>query len=92
MNLISDLNIDVTFIDIGSNDLCNYHIAPETVAYQIIAFSEDVLSKDCKAISLSEILPRTFPPDNNDRVEKANKKNQQMIFWAHSRNNFNNPR
>ena len=46
MSLISDLNIDVTFLDIGSNDLCSYHIAPETVAYQIIAFSEAVLWLD----------------------------------------------
>lgn len=96
ISLISDLQIDVTFIDIGSNDLCNYHIASETVAHQIITFAEAVLSKGCKVVVISEILPRSTPQGYNQRVETTNRQLSQacnshprLIFWSHSRNNFN---
>lgn len=96
ISLISDLQVDVTFVDIGSNDLCNNLLSSETVAHQIISFAEAVLSKGCKVVVISEILTCKFPQGYNQRVDTANTilcqtcySNLQMFFWSHSSNNFN---
>lgn len=95
-HFITDLAIDITLIEIGSNDLCDSTLDPVTVSGYIIAYAESVLRKGCKVVVLSEILPRLAAYCYNDRVAFTNTvlkeycaSSSSVIFWSHSRQNFN---
>ncbi|WAR01576.1 LOW QUALITY PROTEIN: DPOL-like protein, partial [Mya arenaria] len=94
--MATDLDATMTFVDIGSNDLCNPTATPSIVANAIISFAQDLLSGGCKVVIISEILPRQGASVYNQRVDDTNAQLEgfcsgapQMIFWRHSRNNYN---
>ncbi|WAQ99023.1 hypothetical protein MAR_023396 [Mya arenaria] len=96
LHMATDLDATMTFVDIGSNDLCNPTATPSIVANAIISFAQDLLSGGCKVVIISEILPRQGASVYNQQVADTNAQLEgffygapQMIFWRHSRNNYN---
>ena len=57
LHLIHDLEVDATFLDIGSNDLCDSSVSPFMLATDIISFAMSILQRGSKCVVLGEILP-----------------------------------
>lgn len=96
IHLVSDLNVKVTVLDIGSNDLCNHDASAVSVASHIVSLAEAILLKGCDMVVIFEILQRQSQPAFNAKVQETNQilsdkcsNHQNLIFWSHSRNNFN---
>ena len=95
-HFIQDLSIDITFIEIGSNDLCDPDLDPVKLVGHVMAFSEQLLRNGCHLIVLSEILHRLNAAGYNQRVDYCNQLLHAyctnapcVMFWSHSRQNFN---
>jgi len=97
VDMIKDLNIDVVFLDIGSNDLCCSILTPTLLASTIVQFSEHCIALGARQVVLSEILPRQHQPLFNQRVEQTNSllsahcvkpTTNNLYFWRHRRNRF----
>lgn len=56
--LVSELQANVVFLDIGSNDLCNPNLLPDDLTSQIISYAARLLHGGCKYVIVGEILPR----------------------------------
>ena len=96
INLIADLQISIVYVDIGSNDLCDAAIQPEQFVEQISTFASQLLDLGCNIVILSEILPRQNNDHYNSKVSTVNallegkcSYSQKIVFWRHSRNNYN---
>jgi hypothetical protein len=94
--LVSELNIDVTFVEAGSIDLCDFSLSVEEIVKSLFDLADAILNSGGKLVILAEILPRRNEHMYNMRVCRANalisarcKLSRQHIFWTHSRNNFN---
>ena len=95
-HLVSDLNINIVFLDIGSNDLCSMRIAPATLADTIFAFACWLIQQGCNRVMIGEILHRKQGTLYNARVDETNQRLQCLCadqesvrFWQHNFNNFN---
>lgn len=91
-----DVAADITFIDIGSNDVTNPQLSPVALAHSIMKYASAVLQNGCKIVVLSEILHRRQGGGYNQRADATNLALQQLsgsndriLFWSHRRNNFN---
>ena len=96
VSLVSDLDIDAVFIDIGTNDLCNFRISPKDLADRMISFAEHLISHGCKIVVFSEILHRRDSNHFNNKVDSTNTllktrclSHPKLRFWSHSRNRYN---
>lgn len=88
VSIVPDLNINVTFLDIGSNGLCQ-------LLYLTPLYNSQ-LRRECSVVALSEILPRLEHRCFSETVKATNhyisehwSKHPKLKFWTHSRNNFN---
>lgn len=98
-SIVRDLNIDVVILDIGSNDLDCFGIrlySPITVANRIIDFAYKILNDSCSQVVISEILPRSNPPDFRELAASCNAvladrclRHPNLSFWTHSYRYFN---
>ena len=95
-HLVSDLDANIVFLDIGSNDLCDSSILPEDLVQQLLDFGHYLISLGCTRVIFSEILHRRYSDTYNWKVDCTNnmlfsesKQVPNFIFWAHSRNNYN---
>ena len=97
-HLVQDLNIDIVFIDIGSNDLSNRasdRLTPLQLAQKIESLAVECLNLGARQIMISEILPRRGLALYNERVAETNRQlnilfqnNPRIYFWQHNHNNF----
>jgi len=94
--LVHELDIDVVFLDIGSNDLCNVNVSVDQYISGLFTFIQSLMEKGCRKVIVSEILERRGPHSFNVKVSKVNSilklhcsSSTNIIFWSHSRNNFN---
>ena len=86
-HLVQDLNIDIVFIDVGSNDLSNRaydHLTPLQLAHKIESLAVECLNLGARQIMISEILPRRGLTLYNEHVSETNR--QHNILFQ------NNPR
>lgn len=95
-HLVFDLQVDIVFLDIGSNDLCDPSIHPEDLVQQLLEFTKLLISQGCMIVVVSEILHRQTPGTYNANVDRTNsllcsacRQTSSLYFWTHSRNNFN---
>lgn len=95
-SMVRDLEADIVFVDIGSNDLCNPALHPAKLVDYILSFANSLIAHGCRCVILSEILHRQSAYSYNLRVDATNALLQQfclsvpnMVFWKHSRQNFN---
>ncbi|KAH3831713.1 hypothetical protein DPMN_023384 [Dreissena polymorpha] len=94
--LVSELNIDVTFVEAGSNDLCDLSLSVEGIMQALFDLAATILNSGSKLVIIAEILQRRNDNMFNMRARQANalisahcRTSRQLIFWTHSRNNFN---
>ena len=73
---IKEVDPDILLLEIGSNDLCDPSVDPETLSETIIAFVE-LLQKEIKQSStiIFQVIPRLEPPFTvyNLQARKLNK-------------------
>ena len=96
--LISDLNSDIVFLDIGSNDFSyrkNDWLTPQKLAECIVNFAYECIRLGARQVIISEILPRRNTPYYNERVVQVNdilsnllRDHGEIYFWQHRHNNF----
>ena len=74
--VIKEVDPDILLLEIGSNDLCDPSVDPETLSETIIAFVE-LLQKEIKQSStiIFQVIPRLEPPFTvyNLQARKLNK-------------------
>ena len=98
MHLIRELEVDIVFLDVGSNDLSNKAhdwLTHSKLADCILRLSKECLNFGAKQVLISEILPRRNLQTFNTRVEETNKEIKLLVqedpylyFWQHNHNNF----
>ena len=75
VHFIRDLEIDIVFIAVGSNDLSNRFrdwLTPQKLSSSILHFAEECLNLGVKQVLVKEILPRRHLPTYNTRVSQTN--------------------
>ena len=95
-SVIAELEADIVFLDIGSNDLCCPQTTPEQLSAQILTFAAHLHQRGCSIVIVGEILPRTGAVHFNSKVDLTNELLASQCnpangsyFWRHSRNNYN---
>ena len=98
IHFIRELDVDIVFVDIGSNDLSNRKcdwLTPKKLAQSIVDFAKECLNQGAKQIMISEILPRQNLVRYNERVVETNDElqiliqgNPKIYLWRHRQNNF----
>ncbi|KAH3804550.1 hypothetical protein DPMN_132837 [Dreissena polymorpha] len=94
--LVSELKIDVTFVEAGSNNLHDLSLSVEDIVKSLFDLADTILNSGGRLVILAEILPRHNEPMYNKRVCRANalisarcQLSRKLFLWTHSRNNFN---
>ena len=98
VHFIRDLEIDIVFIDVGSNDLSNRvpdWLTPHKLANSIKNLADECLNLGAKQVIVGELLPRRFLSTYNLRVSETNQQlelllqnNPRIYVWLHRNNNF----
>ncbi|KAH3769375.1 hypothetical protein DPMN_170642 [Dreissena polymorpha] len=88
--LVSELNIDVTFVEAGSNDLCDLSLSVEGIVQALFDLAATILNSGSKLVIIAEIMQRRNDNMFNMRARQANalisaycRASCQFIFWAH---------
>ena len=98
VHFIRDLEIDIVFIAVGSNDLSNRFrdwLTPQKLSSSILSFEEECLNLGVKQVLVEEILPRRHLPTYNTRVSQTNlnlklslQDDPRIYFWQDRNNIF----
>ena len=96
MHLISDLDIQLVILKIGTNDLPRPNACPAKISSEIVQFINGCLRCGASYIVVCEVLYRHGRQSFNTKVDALNEKlelvsraQSNVYFWRHSRNNFN---
>ena len=95
ISLISELNIRLLILEVGTNDLSRPVASPEKICREIFHFVEECIKSGASYIIICEVLYRRDLPqfnskvdDLNEKLERASFAHNNVYFWHHSRNNF----
>ncbi|KAI8520453.1 hypothetical protein Bbelb_002070 [Branchiostoma belcheri] len=90
--------VDIVYLELGCNDLCNTALSPEEVAYQLTDLALALKNKtEARQITVGLPLKRIFDPPGipyNDRCERcvysmidliSRSQNPGLTWWSHNR-------
>ena len=98
VSCLSDYKPHIFLLQIGGNDICNYHLHPKTLAFQIIDFMTMLRTNyNVSQVIVCEIVyrhnPRSMPADMyeqrrcmvNNMLRIVLENRQREHFWKHLR-------
>ena len=96
MHLISDLDIQLVILEIGTNDLSRPNACPAEISSEIVEFINECFRCGASYIVVCEVLYRQGRQSFNTKVDALNEElelvsraQSNVYFWRHSLNNFN---